>query len=203
MSGSGNPLTETLRMRQFCCTPALFTDDLGRGSKFEALKEYIDEWPGMVVVFSYFEQVIDLLQQWLGVHPEAVISGKVTSDKGERIRRAKEFSDGNLGKVFLSTDAGGMGINLVGADCIIHYDQGNWNPQKKHQREDRLHRIGQNNPVTVVNMMCIDTIDYGQYQLYQEEEKLFEDVVEGSEQAILRKLDAPRWRRLVEGKLSA
>ena len=202
VSGGGNPLTETLRMRQFCCTPWLFTEELGKGSKFEAVRDYIDAWPGMVVVFSYFEEVISLLQNWLDVHPEAIISGKVTSDKGERIRRAKAFSDGQLGKVFVSTDAGGMGINLVGADCIINYDAGNWNPQKLHQREDRLHRLGQKNPVTVVNMICMDTIDWGQHQLYQEEEALFKEVVEGSEMALLRKLDAPRWRRLVEGKLS-
>ena len=202
VSGKGNPLTETLRMRQFCCTPWLFTEELGKGSKFEAVTEYIDEWPGRVVVFSYFEEVIALLHKWWNVHPEAVISGKVTTNKGERIRRAKEFSDGRLGKVFLSTDAGGMGINLVGADLIVHYDQGNWNPKKKEQREDRLHRIGQHNPVHVLNAMCIDTIDYGQYQLYQEELQLSTDVVDGSEEHILRKLDAPRWRRLVEGRLA-
>ena len=202
ISGKGNPLTETLRMRQFCCTPWLFTEELGRGSKFEALKQFIDDWPGQIVVFSFFEQVIDLLQQWLDTNPEAVISGKVTSDNGERIRRAKEFNEGRLGKVFLSTDAGGMGINLIGADCIVHFDQGNWNPQRKNQRTGRLHRIGQINRVQEVNMMCIDTIDYGQYQLYQEEEALFESVVEGSEIALLKKLDAPRWRRLVEGKLN-
>ena len=202
VSGKGNPLTETLRMRQFCCTPWLFTEDLGRGSKYEAITEYINEWPGMVVVFSYFEEVISLLQQWWNVNPEAVISGKVTTNKGERIRRAKEFSDGRLGKIFLSTDAGGMGINLVGADLIVHYDQGNWNPKKKEQREDRLHRIGQQNPVHVLNALCIDTIDYGQLQLYAEENKVFEEVVEGAEEAILKKLDAPRWKRLVEGRLS-
>lgn len=201
VSGGGDPLVQTLRMRQFCATPMLFTDDLGKGSKFETLKEIIDEWQGKIVVFCFFEQVIDKLHGWLGCHPEAIISGKVTSNDGERIRRAKAFSDGQMGKVFVSTDAGGMGINITGANLIIHHDQ-LWNPQRMHQREDRLHRIGQTDNVTVMNLLNIDTIDYGMYQLNREREQLFEEIVDGAEEAILRKLDAPRLRRLVEGKLN-
>jgi len=197
VSGAGDPMVQTLRMRQFCQTPKLFTDDLGKGSKFEALEEIINSWQGKVVVFSFFEEVISFLHEWLNCHPEAMISGKVPSD--QRIPRINKFNSGNSGKVLVSTDAGGMGLNITGADLIIHYDQ-IWNPQKMHQREDRLHRIGQTNNVTVMNMLCMETIDVGMWLVNQERDQLFKDVVDGAEEAMLRKLDAPRLKRLIEGK---
>jgi SNF2 family DNA or RNA helicase len=145
VSGDDHPLTQVLRMRQFCCTPDLFTQELGRGSKFEALQELIEEWEGRILVFCSFEEVTNM---------------------------------------------------------IVHYDR-IFNAQKMHQREDRLHRIGQTDNVTVVNLMCLDTIDYGIYQLNAEEDALFKEVIDGAEELLIKKLDAPRLRRLVEGKLEA
>lgn len=198
ISGKGDPLVQMLRMRQFCCTPAIFTDELGKGSKFETLKEIVDEWPGQIVIFCFFEEAVSLYQQWLGCHSDAIISGKVKSE--DRLPRIDAFNRGELGKILMSTDAGGMGLNITGADLIIHLDQ-LFNPQRMKQREDRAHRIGQNKPVTVMNMLCIDTVDYGMLQLNKERDELFKSVVDGAEEAILRKLDAPRLKRLVEGKL--
>lgn len=197
--GGANNLVGITRMRQFCCSPWLFSEDLGRGSKFAAVKEYIDNWDGKVVVFCFFEQMIRLLHQWFDCHEEAIISGKVSNQL--RVPRCNAFSAGALGKVLVCTEAAEKGVNITGANLIIHYDQ-IFNAQKMEQREDRLHRIGQQEPVNVVNAMCIDTIDYGMYQLNQEEKHLFEDVVEGAEELMLRKLDAPRLRRLVEGRLN-
>lgn len=199
VSGKGNALVEMLRSRQFCATPAIFTDELGKGSKFHAIKEIIDEWEGKVVLFSFFEGVISKYHEWLKCHPEAIISGKVSSANGERIRRIKAFNEGKLGKVLCCTDAGNMGLNITGANLVIHIDQ-LWNPQKMKQREDRLDRIGQTEPVTVMNAMCLDTIDYGMYLVNKERIKLFEDVVDGAEEAILMKLNAPRLKRIMEGK---
>lgn len=142
---------------------------------------------------------MNLLHKWLGCHPEALISGPVLASL--RIDRVKAFNEGLLGKVLVSTDAGGMGINITGASTIIHYDQ-LFNPQKMHQREDRLHRIGQKDNVTVINMLCIDTIDYGMYLLNKERGQLFTDVIDGAEMAMLKKMDAPRLRRMIEGRLN-
>lgn len=199
VSGSGDPLVQLLRMRQFCATPMIFTDELGRGSKFELLEEIIEQYQGRIVIFCFFKEVVHKLREWLRADPEAVIHGDVPNE--ERLPRINAFNEGKLGKVFLSTDAGGMGLNITGADMIIHYDQ-LWNPQRMHQREDRLHRIGQKNNVTVVNMLCLDTIDVGMYQLNEERQHLFEEVIDGAEEALLKKLDAPRLKRIVEGRLN-
>jgi SNF2 family DNA or RNA helicase len=189
-------------MRQFCCTPAIW-DVPRRGSKYEALLEIIKDWPGRVVVFCFFEEVTRLLSSWLkadvGHNPEAYIAGNVLPR--DRIERVRQFNEGKLGNVFISTDAGQQGLNIVGADLIIHYDQ-LWNPQKMHQREDRLHRIGQERVVNVINMLYMDTIDYGMYELNLEREELFNDVIEGAEEVMVKKLSPARLKRIAEGKLN-
>jgi SNF2 family DNA or RNA helicase len=199
---SGDPMVKTLRMRQFCCTPAIW-DVPRRGSKYEALLEIIKDWPGRVVVFCFFEEVTRLLSSWLkadvGHNPEAYIAGNVLPR--DRIERVRQFNEGKLGNVFISTDAGQQGLNIVGADLIIHYDQ-LWNPQKMHQREDRLHRIGQERVVNVINMLYMDTIDYGMYELNLEREELFNDVIEGAEEVMVKKLSPARLKRIAEGKLN-
>lgn len=199
----GDPLTKTIRLRQYCCSPVIL--GLGRkGSKYEELVEIIKGHDGHVVVFTWFEEAASLLASWLakdvGHNPRAYISGKVSAKDGERIKRAREFDEGKLGKVFLSTDAGREGIDLVSADMVIHYDQGMWNPQKQHQREDRAHRIGQKNVLNVVNLMYMDSIDYGMYLVNEEREQLFDDVIEGAERAMIKKLNPSRLLRLAEGK---
>lgn len=199
VSGGGDPLVQSLRMRQFCCSPKLFTDELGTGSKFEMLEEILAQHTGRAVIFCFFDEVCQLLRQWLEPHARAFISGDVPAE--ERIRRVDAFNNGELGDIFISTDAGNAGINLVGADLIIHYDQ-LFNPQRMNQREDRLDRIGQTHQVNVMNILCLDTIEVGMYQLNREREHLFREVVDGAEEAILRRLDAPRWRRLIEGRLN-
>lgn len=196
----GDPLTKLLRMRQYCCTPAIWGVDR-KGSKYEALKDIIEDWDGQIVVFCFFEQVTSKLSEWLqkdvGYNPEAYIAGNV--DPRERIDRVKRFNEGKLGKVFISTDAGNQGLNIVGANLVIHYDQ-LWNPQKMHQREDRSHRIGQKRIVNVMNLMYTDSIDYGMYELNLERQELFEDVVEGAEEVMIKKLSPARLKKIAEGK---
>lgn len=198
VSGKGNPLVESLRMRQFCCTPMIFTQDLGRGTKFEELEDILRQHDGRAVVFCFFEEVISMMVKWLGLNPEAVISGPVAP--AQRVQRVKKFNAGLLGPVLLSTDAGNMGLNITGANLIVHYDQIFVNPMKMHQREDRLHRIGQKDNVTVINMLYANSIDTGTYLANREEEETFRSVIEGAEELMLRRIDAARWRRIVEGK---
>jgi SNF2 family DNA or RNA helicase len=150
VSGAGNAMVQTLRMRQFCCSPMLFTDELGKGSKFAALETIIDQHEGQIVVFCFFKEMVKLLLQWLGADPRATITGDVSAE--QRKIREVEFNAGKLGKVMVCNDAAQKGLNFVGADMIIHYDQ-IFNAQKMAQREDRLHRIGQQLPVNVIHML--------------------------------------------------
>jgi SNF2 family DNA or RNA helicase len=181
VSGSNNPMTQTLRMRQFCCSPWLFTPELGFGSKYEALYDILEDWGGHIVLFSYFREMTTLLQDWYDTNPRAYIDGNVAAE--ERFRRCEDFNAGRLGKIFISTDAGNAGVDLPIADLIIHYDQGNFNA------------------VQVLNMLMLDSVDVGMYQLAREEEELSRQVVDGAEEFMIRRLTPSRWQQLIEGRL--
>lgn len=203
VKGSTETLVRITRMRQFCSTPAIFNDAAcGRGSKYAALKELILGNPESVfVVFNTFEETASYLREWLvndvGYDPRAYISGKV--DNPTRFAAVDDFNSGRLGRVFLSTDAGGMGINLTSADVVVHYDQ-IWNAQKMAQREDRLHRIGQRKVVHPVNLLLNHTIDLGIFKSNESEKELFKQVVDGTEEAMVRRLNPERLKKIIRGE---
>ena len=89
---------------------------------------------------------------------------------------AKEFNDGK-GQVFLiSLKAGGTGLNLIGADTVIHYDPW-WNPAVEEQATDRAYRIGQTNDVYVLKLLTRGTIEEKIYKLQQKKKELLDSVI--------------------------
>lgn len=194
-----NALTQLLRLQQFTCSPALLEkESLDRGSKFAMLQELVSEWDGQVVVFTQFSTMANYLVQWLGANPSALIAGEVPAEA--RVQRVTAFNAGQLGKVLVSTDAGAYGLNITSADLIVHFSQ-LWNPGKMHQREDRLHRIGQTKVVNVVNLLVKNTIDEGMQRILDERRKLFRDTIDAAEEVVFRKwFSGGKLRDLVEGK---
>lgn len=198
-SNEANALTQLLRLQQFTCSPDLLEDG-PEGSKFQALVETIDEYEGKIVIFTRFEKMANRLVEWLPgrVDPEGFISGPVKAQ--DRVDRVTHFNTGALGKVLVSTDAGAYGLNITGADLIIHYDQ-LWNPGKMWQREDRLHRIGQQNPVNVLNLVCNGTVDEGMLKVLDKRREIFKDIIDGAEDKAISKLGSAAIRKIVEGKI--
>jgi SNF2 family DNA or RNA helicase len=196
-----NPLVKLLRMRQYCATPAIWGVER-RGSKYEELVSIIKDWDGQIIVFCSFTEVTRLLRNWLAkdadYNPAAYIDGDVPAK--QRVDVVNLFNEHKIGKVLLSSDAGRFGLNITSADLVIHYDQ-IFNPQLMEQREDRAHRIGQQNPVNVINLMYMDSVDYGIYLMNREEAQIFEDVVEGAEEAMIRKLTPARLKKIAEGRI--
>ena len=100
----------------------------------------------------------------------------------ERKRRVEAFQDGE-GEVFLiSLRAGGTGLNLTAADYVIHLDPW-WNPAVEDQASDRVHRIGQERPVTIYRLVARDTIEEKIVELHRQKRELADSVLEGSEAA--------------------
>jgi SNF2 family DNA or RNA helicase len=100
----------------------------------------------------------------------------------ERARLIQAFQDGE-GDVFLiSLKAGGTGINLTGADYVIHLDPW-WNPAVEDQATDRAHRIGQTRPVTVYRLIARGTVEERILQLHASKRALVADVLDGSDVA--------------------
>ena len=101
----------------------------------------------------------------------------------ERQRLCDRFNGGD-GKVFLiSLKAGGTGLNLTGADLVIHYDPW-WNPAAEDQATDRAHRIGQTKDVDVIKLIAQGTIEEKVTDLSQRKRAIFDRVVISGETAL-------------------
>ena len=96
----------------------------------------------------------------------------------ERIEMVDEFNKNKDIKIFLiSLKAGGTGLNLTGADMVIHYDPW-WNASAENQATDRTHRIGQKNNVQVYKFITKNTIEEKIYELQQKKSELIDNVLD-------------------------
>lgn len=170
-------LTNILRLREICVDPSMVIDNLDFLSvKLTMTLQIISESIAnghKILVFSSFTMVLSHLQKLLEESniPSYYIYGEIKAK--DRILLADKFNINNDVKVMLvSLKAGGTGLNLVGADTVIHLDPW-WNPAVENQATSRVHRIGQVNPVTVYKLICHNTIEEKVIQLQQQKEKLY------------------------------
>ncbi|MFA5266125.1 MAG: DEAD/DEAH box helicase, partial [Opitutaceae bacterium] len=190
-------LTQLLRLRQICCDPRLLGgsgkpvegDAQGReadSAKLALLRELIDEALDdghRVLVFSQFTSMLALIGEALTSDGIGFCSldGSMTA----RARQAEvdRFQGSDSVPVFLlSLKAGGVGLNLTGADTVIHFDPW-WNPAAEAQATDRAHRIGQTRTVTSYKLVCSGTVEEKVLALQEEKRALLADVFEASDAA--------------------
>ena len=188
------------RLRQLCCDPRLCLEGYAGGSgKLEQCAELVrDSLEGghRILLFSQFTSMIELIERELtrqGIHCLR-LTGE--TPKAERLRLADAFNAGE-GDVFLiSLKAGGTGLNLVGADVVIHYDPW-WNVAAQNQATDRAYRIGQTRGVQVFSLIAAGTVEERILRLQQAKTALGAGVLEGEE--TLFNLDAELLRALLKG----
>ena len=90
---------------------------------------------------------------------EAIRYEWLTGDTKDRMDRVDHFNDDNtIGAFLISLKAGGMGLNLTGADTVVHFDPW-WNPAVEDQATDRAHRIGQTRTVSVYRLVSKDSVE--------------------------------------------
>jgi len=89
------------------------------------------------------------------------------------VKLCDTFNSGHGSVFLLSLKAGGTGLNLTGADMVIHYDPW-WNPAAEEQAVDRAHRIGQTKEVEVVRLLVHDSIEEQVVSMSQAKRKLFD-----------------------------
>ncbi|MBR2988771.1 MAG: SNF2 helicase associated domain-containing protein, partial [Clostridia bacterium] len=155
-------LSMLMKLRQICCDPRLvYGDYIGESAKTEAcvslIREAIDGGH-KILVFSQFTKMLDILAQKLGEDGVRYYTLKGETPKAERLRLVNKFNTGDVKVFLISLKAGGTGINLTGADVVIHYDPW-WNESAMNQATDRAYRIGQNKPVTVYKLIAKDSIE--------------------------------------------
>ena len=153
-----------LRLRQICCHPRLYdknnVKNIISSGKFEKLKSMLEEIVDeghRILLFSQFVDMLDIIKAWLdkvGIKYE-YLTGK-TKDRQSAV---EHFNTDPTVKIFLiSLKAGGTGLNLTGADYVIHYDPW-WNPAVEDQATDRAYRIGQTKKVFVYRLITKNTVE--------------------------------------------
>ena len=193
-------LAALTRLRQICCHPAMFIEDYaGESGKMllfqEVLTDALDSGH-RILVFSQFTSMLDLIQNYLITENIEHFYLKGSTKASERSQMAQSFNAG-AGKVFLiSLKAGGTGLNLTGADMVIHYDPW-WNPAVEEQATDRAHRIGQKNAVQVIKLVTKGTIEEKVYELQEKKKELIQSVIQPGE-TWLSKFNEDELRSLFE-----
>ncbi len=177
-------LTQLLRLRQICCDPRLIDAEFDpiRSCKLRAFRELLYnclENGHRMLVFSQFRKVLKLLESELQASSLSYCYLDGTST--DRMAQVDRFQENDSIPVFLiSLKAGGTGLNLTGADVVLHFDPW-WNPAAESQATDRAHRIGQNRTVNVYKMITCGTVEEKVLQLQDGKRKLLEQVFEEAE----------------------
>ncbi len=188
-------LATITRLKQICCHPKLIHETAAKSAKYELFWDLLTslfEAKRKVVVFSQFTSMLALIKEDL----EARNIRYAYLDGGTRNRQGtvKEFNeDQNISVFLVSLRAGGVGLNLVGADSVIHYDIW-WNPAVENQATDRVWRLGQKLPVTSYKLITKGTVEERIVFLQERKKELIGDLVL-SEEDVLSRL---KWEEVLE-----
>lgn len=175
-------LAALTRLRQICCHPSLFIKDYKDGSsKLEQCIEIIKdatESGHKILLFSGYTSMFELIEKELKENDIAYFKLTGATKVDDRIKMVDEFNENKDIKVFLiSLKAGGTGLNLTGADMVIHYDPW-WNASAENQATDRAYRIGQKNNVQVYKLITKNSIEEKIYELQKKKSELIDNVLD-------------------------
>ncbi len=174
-------LAELMKLRQICCDPSLcFEGYKGESAKLESCLELVDsaiDGGHRILLFSQFTSMIAILQERLAERGVEFYTITGSTSKEKRIQLVKEFNEGSTPVFLISLKAGGVGLNLTGADVVIHYDPW-WNLAVQNQATDRAHRIGQTKKVTVYKLIVRKSIEEKIQKLQETKRSLAEQILD-------------------------
>ena len=166
-------------MRMLCNSTFLFDKQTHHSPKLAEFREIIRELAleeeRKVVVFSEYERMTHLAGEELaklGIGYVSLHGGVVARKRGELIEK---FRRDPQCRVFLSTDAGGVGLNLQAASAVINFEPP-WNPARLEQRIGRVHRLGQSRPVQVIHFLTTGSIEERVWETLRLKKSLFAGV---------------------------
>ena len=177
-------LSGLMRLRQICDTPALFMEDYqGASGKLDSLRDLllqVADGGHRVLIFSQFKGMLEKIEQEL---PDlGLTSFKITGSTPAQDRQemTKAFNQGERDAFLISLKAGGVGLNLTGADTVILVDLW-WNPAVEAQAIGRAHRMGQEQMVEVYRLITKGTIEEKIQELQEQKKHLVSQVLDGTE----------------------
>jgi superfamily II DNA or RNA helicase len=166
-------------MRMLCNSTFLFDKQTHHSPKLQEFREVMTdlvvEEDRKAVVFSEFERMTRLAGEELrklGIGFVSLHGGVPSRQRGALMEK---FRNDPACKVFLSTDAGGVGLNLQAASVVVNFEPP-WNPARLEQRIGRVHRLGQSRPVHVIHMLTEKSIEERVWETLRLKKSLFAGV---------------------------
>lgn len=181
-------LATLTRLKQICCHPAIFAKEkaeIGDSAKYEMLLELLQtliESNHKTVIFSQYTRMLQIMREDFSA--KGIRFAYLDGSSKNRLEVVKKFNEDPSISVFLvSLKAGGTGLNLVGADTVIHYDMW-WNPAVESQATDRVHRLGQKNSVSAYKLITLNTIEEKIAEMQKKKKGLVKKVVSCDDEAM-------------------
>lgn len=175
-------LAELMRLRQICCDPSLcFEDYKGESAKLDACLQLVEsavEGGHKLLLFSQFTTMLERIQEKFTERGISFYTITGETSKEKRLKLVNSFNEDQTQVFLISLKAGGVGLNLTGADVVIHYDPW-WNLAVQNQATDRAHRIGQNHKVTVYKLIAKGSVEEKIQKLQETKKDLAEQVIRG------------------------
>ena len=169
------------RLRQVACDPALFIENYTGGSgKLDLLLEVVEQAHSgghRMLIFSQFVTMLARIRARLEAAGIEYLYLDGQTPSAERLAITEAFNRGTVPVFLISLKAGGTGLNLTGADMVIHVDPW-WNPAVEDQATDRAYRMGQNRKVQVIKLISRHTIEEKIYELQQTKKKLIDNMLQ-------------------------
>ncbi len=193
-----------MRLRQVCCHLDLLKDRHRPGTydapsaKVDAFLELLDEAVDgghRILVFSQFVSMLKLLREELDRrgHRYCYLDGSTL----DRLQQCQRFNLNPDIPVFLiSLKAGGTGLNLTGADMVVHFDPW-WNPAVEDQATDRAHRIGQKRTVYSIKLIAEHTVEEKVLEMQRRKQAVINATVGVTDEAVMQKLSFDDIRGLI------
>lgn len=175
--------TRLLRLRQTCVDPRILRPamDAADSAKLRALEEILNEaidGGHRLLVFSQFVEALRLISEML--KEKELSYCYIDGSTPNRQKECDRFNDDASIPVFLiSLKAGGTGLNLTGADMVVHFDPW-WNPAVEAQATDRAHRIGQKRTVTSLKLIAAGTVEEKVLEMQRTKAKILEELLDES-----------------------
>jgi len=183
-------LTALLRLRQVCCDLRLLgvpgTVDEVASAKVDLLDELLQEaidGGHRILIFSQFVSMLKILREHFdrGGLKYCYLDGQTKN----RLEVVDQFQqDNDIPAFLISLKAGGVGLNLTGADTVIHFDPW-WNPAVEAQATDRAHRIGQKRVVTSYKLIAKDTVEEKILTLQRKKMEMIDAMVDSDDQPLM------------------
>lgn len=177
---SNNPLSMLLRLRQVTGWCGIIDESIQESAKMQRMVELVEDIVAnnqKAIIFSNWTSITEVAVKLLSRYNPAYITGDVKQE--ERMNEVDRFQNDERCKVIIGTiGAMGTGLTLTSAQNVIFLDEP-WTKALKNQAEDRAHRIGTKGTVSIITLMCKDTIDDRIHDLIEKKGKMSDALIDG------------------------